>query len=260
MKKLNFILLTTLCGALVMSCEKEDLTQQSDNNPTKNQISTGRGGSMAQFTIIDNYLYTVDYKSLKVFLISDAANPQLLETINLGVGIETIFPQNDHLFIGTQSGVRIYDVTNPRSPLEVSEIDHVTSCDPVVANDNYAIATLRGGTPCNGNLNMLDIIDISEISNPQMVANYNLSNPYGLCFSASNENIVYVCDGYAGLKAFDISDLTNIQIVMDMEGLDAIDIISASENHLVVLTRSGIYQYDASDALNLVEKSLISVQ
>ena len=260
MKKLKIVLLAALCGAVVMSCEKEDATQVDNENKTMNQVSTGTGGSMAQFTIIDSYLYTVDYKSLKVFLISDPANPELLETINLGVGIETIYPENDHLFIGTQNGVLIYDVTNPRSPEKVSEVDHVTSCDHVIANDQYAIATLRGGTPCNGNLNVLDIIDIEDLSNPTLVASRELINPYGLGFSNTNENIVYVCDGYAGLKAYDISNLDMIEEVMFMEELHALDVIPREDNSLVVLTRQGIYQFDATNATNLVQKSFIGIQ
>lgn len=247
-----------LCSAAVMSCEKNDTLDRDID--TKNQITSGLGGSMAQFTIIDNYLYTVDYKSLKVFHISDPANPELLENINLGVGIETIYPQNDHLFIGTQSGVRIYDVSNPRSPEPVSEIDHVTSCDPVVANDQYAIATLRGGTPCNGNLNQLDIIDISDLENPTLMLSQDLINPYGLGFVAENENLVYVCDGYAGLKVYDISDLENVEMVMHKEDLEAIDVIAAADNLLVVLTRQGVYQFDSTNPLELVQRSFISVQ
>ncbi|MFT5819940.1 MAG: hypothetical protein ACI8ZM_001165 [Crocinitomix sp.] len=258
MKNLKIYMFAALCSAAVMSCEKSDNLDGS--NDTKNQITSGLGGSMAQFTIIDNYLYTVDYKSLKVFHISDAANPELLETINLGVGIETIYPQNDHLFIGTQNGVRIYDVTNPRSPEAVSEIDHVTSCDPVVANDNYAVATLRGGTPCNGNLNQLDVIDISDLENPILMISEDLINPYGVGFVAENENLVYVCDGYAGLKVYDITDIENIELVMHKEDLEAIDVIPAAENLLVVLTRQGVYQFDSTNPLELVERSFISVQ
>ncbi len=260
MKNLKIYMFAVLCSAAILSCEKEDTTPNATTNNNMNQVTSGLGGSMAQFTIIDNYLYTVDYKSLKVFHISDASNPELLETINLGVGIETIFPQNDHLFIGTQNGVRIYDVSNPRAPEAVSEIDHVTSCDPVVANDQYAVATLRGGTPCNGNLNQLDIIDISDLNNPILVSSMGLINPYGLGFSANEENIVYVCDGYAGLKAYDISNLNNIELVMHMEGLEAVDIIPAEDNLLVVLTRQGVYQFDATNTTELVQKSFISVQ
>ncbi len=258
MKNLKIYMFAALCSAAVMSCEKNDSPDK--NVETKNQVTNGLGGSMAQFTIIDNYLYTVDYKSLKVFHISDPANPELLENINLGVGIETIYPQNDHLFIGTQNGVRIYDVTNPRSPEAVSEIDHVTSCDPVVANDHYAVATLRGGTPCNGSLNRLDIIDISDLDHPMLMLSEDLINPYGVGFVAENENLVYVCDGYAGLKVYDISDLENVEMVMHKEDIEAIDVIPATENLLVVLTRQGVYQYDSSNPLELVQKSFISVQ
>ena len=260
MKNLKIYLFAALCSAAIISCEKEQSTANGSIDNSKNQLSSGLGGSMAQFTIIDNYLYTVDYKSLKVFHIADASNPELLETVNLGVGIETIFPQNDKLFIGTQNGVRIYDVSNPRSPEPVSEFDHVTACDPVVANDEFALATLRGGTPCNGNLNELDIIDITDLENPTLVATQELINPYGLGLSANEENLVYVCDGYGGLKAYDISDLDNIELVMHEEGLEAIDVIPAADNLLVVLTRQGVYQFDASNATNLVQKSLISIQ
>ena len=130
---------------LMYACDKEEISTESEDNQavTRNQQSTGIGGSMAQFTILGDYLYTVDYKSLNVFHIVNADQPTLLEKIDLGIGIETIYAENDHLFIGTQDGVKIYDVTNPRSPMPVSEFDHVTSCDPVIANDNYAFATLQ---------------------------------------------------------------------------------------------------------------------
>lgn len=260
MKNLKLYMFAALCGAAFISCDKEECLTNDANADTKNQISSGLGGSMAQFTILNNYLYTVDYKSLKVFHIVDASNPELLETIDLGVGIETIFPQNDHLFIGTQNGVLIYDVTNPRSPQAVSEVDHVTSCDPVVANDTYAVATLRGGTPCNGNLNQLDIINISDLANPELVGTQELIAPYGLGFSENNPDLVYVCDGYAGLKAYNIANIDHVEMVMHVESLEAIDVISADDNLLVVLTRQGVYQFDASNPTNLVQKSFISVQ
>src|SRR5690606_724522 len=128
----------------------------TSNSVSKNMASTGNGGSLAQFTIVDDYLYTIDYRTLKIFALNDPDHPELTESIDMGVGMETVFHQNGRLFIGANNGVHIYDISNPRSPQEVSNFDHVTSCDPVIANNNYALATLRGGTACGGNLSQLD--------------------------------------------------------------------------------------------------------
>lgn len=259
----NIIAGAFIIGALV-ACDKEEVTPQEENNNnttmTKDQASSGYGGSLAQFTIVDDYLYTIDYKTLNIFyLAGDVENPALTESINMPVGMETIFHQDGRLFIGANDGVHIYDISNPRSPVELSQINHITSCDPVVANGDVCIATLRGGTACGGNISLMDIIDISDINNPQIINELELINPYGLSFSAENSNIVYICDGYDGLKAFDISDFNNINEVMSRPDLEAFDIIANNDN-LIVLTRTGIYQFDATNPTDLVETSFISVQ
>jgi hypothetical protein len=268
MKKIRLYFIGAfLIGALV-SCEKEEITNPEDEaletNQTKDMASgSGQGGSLAQFTIVDGYLYTIDYRTLNVFSLVNGDNPELTETIDMGVGMETVFHQNGRLFIGANNGVHIYDISNPRSPVELSEFDHVTSCDPVVANDNYAFATLRGGTQCGGSLNQLDIIDISDIHNPQLIGEAMLTNPYGLGLSFVDQDILYVCDGYGGLKAFDISNVQSTysaELLMERDDLEAMDIIAMTDNNLIVLTRTGIYQFDATNPTQLVQKSLIPVQ
>ena len=243
------------------ACEKETVGDDvTPANTTREQVTTGLGGSMTQFTIMGDYLYTIDYKTLNVFHLADPSNPVELENIDMGVGMETIFQNGNYLYIGAQDGVHIFDITNPRSPLEVSEFEHVTSCDPVIANDEIAIATLRGGTQCGGSLTELDIIDLSDINNPTLKYTTALINPYGLGFSQQNPNIVYVCDGYAGLKAYDITDDQNPELVMEFEDIEAIDVISTAGNLLVVLSREGVYQFDATNPTELTELSHISVQ
>ena len=78
--------------------------------------NTGIGGSMARFTIVDDYLYTIDSWTLKSYDITDQLNPVYKEDVNLGWGIETIFPYNGNLFIGAQSGMHIYNLDNKESP------------------------------------------------------------------------------------------------------------------------------------------------
>jgi len=249
---------------ILASCEKEEVSPAENNSNsstlTKNSsTSSGQGGSLAQFAIVNDNLYTLDYHSIKVFDLSNTENPTLIKSVNLGVGIETIHAQNDYLFIGTNSGVRILDISNPTELEEISEFDHVTSCDPVIANTNIAISTLRGGTECGGDDNEFDIIDISNIREPELIEAIELENPYGLSFSNSNPNIVYICDGNAGLKAFDISDLENVELVMETSLSKAKDIIVTPNNTIIVLSDDGIYQYDASNPISLIEKSFISI-
>ena len=64
----------------------------------------GIGGSMARFTLNDQFLYTVGESDLQLFDISTAATPQATLKIQLDWGVETIFPYEDKLFIGTTTG------------------------------------------------------------------------------------------------------------------------------------------------------------
>ena len=265
MKKLKFIFAGAILLGSLASCEKEEVTtneEEVQTTPTtKEQANAGFGGSLAQFTIVDEYIYTIDYRTLNIFFLGNSEEPELTESIDMGVGMETVFHQNGRLFVGANDGVHIYDISDPRSPMEVSEFDHVTSCDHVVANDHFAFATLRGGTECGGSLSQLDVIDISNITDPQLAGQAQLINPYGLGISNVNADILYVCDGYSGLKAFDISgNGWEINEVMVRDDLEAMDVIADDNANLIVLTRGGIYQFDASNPTDLVQKSVITVQ
>ena len=107
----------------------------------------GAGGSMARFTIMNERLYTVSISDLDVFNITNSADPQHTNTINVGGwNIETIYPFKNKLFIGSRSGMFIYNVVNADAPAPAGQFQHARSCDPVIADDNYAYVTLRSGT------------------------------------------------------------------------------------------------------------------
>src|SRR5690606_24085839 len=52
--------------------------------------SYGQGGSMARFTLMNGHLYAVDDYSLRTFDVNIANDPEYLDHIQLGWGIETI--------------------------------------------------------------------------------------------------------------------------------------------------------------------------
>ena len=141
---------------------------------------------------------------MSIFDILEQADPELSNTLDIEWGIETIFPYEDKLFIGARNGMHIFDNSNPSNPVQVSSFLHVRSCDPVVVQDDTAYVTLRGGfEECNGFTNQLDVIDISDISDPQLIASYPMDFPNGLGIDGSS---LFICEGQFGLKVFDATD------------------------------------------------------
>jgi hypothetical protein len=216
----------------------------------------GVGGSMARFTVRDNYLYTIDQSTLHVFDISNGATPTEVNTVSVGWNIETIFPHEDKLFIGSQNGMFIYDISTATSPVFLSEFSHAGACDPVYVDGNLAYVTLRSGTICQGFTNQLEVIDISNLTNPTLLKTYPMENPHGLSI---RDKHLYLCEGEFGLKVFDINDPMAINQVESVDDLNTYDVISLENNVLLVIGSDGFYQYDSSDPSDLKLLSKIEV-
>jgi len=214
----------------------------------------GVGGSMARFGISNNTLYTVDISMLHIFDITSAENPISYGEIYAGWSIETLFISLDKLFLGSQNGVYIYDIVFPRLPQYLSQFWHTTGCDPVVVADTLAYVTLRGGNACGNTLNRLDVLSVADYENPRLLETYAMAGPYGLGIDG---NTLFVCDGEAGLKVFDVSDPLNIDtnLLAVFPGIVAIDVIPYN-GLLFMVAEDGFYQYnyDNLEAIQLVSK------
>jgi hypothetical protein len=92
----------------------------------------------------------VDYSTLRTFDITDIAKPKAGAVTQIGWGIETIFPYKSNLFLGAQNGMYIFDRANDGSVSLLSKYEHITSCDPVVVQNDIAYVTFRNGMECNG--------------------------------------------------------------------------------------------------------------
>lgn len=220
---------------------------------------TGKGGSMARFAINGNYLYTVDMQNLRTFDISNPAQPIYKTRKSLGFDIETLFPFDKYLLVGTQTGMQVVSIQNPENPQWLSTYTHIRTCDPVVAQDSIAYVTLRAGTTCGtANVNQLEIINIKNPSAPQLLKTYPLTNPYGL---AVDGNKLFVCDGNAGLRVFRMDTPTTLtQTALYSYAVKAYDVIPYN-NNLIMSAEDGIYQYAYSQANNDISYlSKISVE
>ncbi|MFC5408775.1 LVIVD repeat-containing protein [Larkinella bovis] len=254
MKNYLFLLLASLMA--LAGCSELGSKDSAAINPGG---GSGTGGSMARFAVAGNYLYVVNQNSLQVYEVTQSADPTYRQKASLGFGVETIFPYNNHLFIGTQTGMYIMNLDNPASPRQAALYRHIFSCDPVVAQGHYAYVTLRNGTACNTGPNRLEVVDISNLSNPVRVNSIDMINPHGLGIDG---NLLFVSEGDAGLKIFDATDPAKPKLVKMFDNIRSYDVIP-NRSVLIVTGKDGImqYRYDAAQpSKELVHLSTLPVE
>ncbi|OAV45548.1 LVIVD repeat-containing protein [Lewinella sp. 4G2] len=220
----------------------------------------GQGGSLARFTIAQSTLYAVDDNTLRAFSLADARNPSFEATIDLGWGIETIFPTEDKLFIGAANGMHIYGIDDPLNPEHLSTFDHVLGCDPVVVSGDLAYVTLWGGRDCGSIGDQLEIIDISAPRNPRSLQVTPMQSSHGLGVA---EGKLFLCGQWEGMMVFDLTDDGLLGERLDRStDIFARDVILLPENNKAIVLgygQGGIQQYDYSDGGELTATSHIDV-
>ncbi|UOR06198.1 hypothetical protein MUN82_03665 [Hymenobacter aerilatus] len=198
---------------------------------------TGKSGSLARFTILNQMLYTVDNQSLRLFDLRTPASPVAGAKIELAFGVETIFPYDHYLFLGTQRGMYIFDAATPQAPRQVSYYQHVVSCDPVVVDGKYAYVTLRSGQFCGGGPNQLQVIDLTSLDKPRLAQTYPMTGPQGL---GVDNGQLFVCDS-DGLKTFSTQQTPQLTLQEHFK-VKVTDVIPHA-GLLLAIGADGLYQY-----------------
>jgi len=254
------ILFFSLLSCLYFSCS--DSSELAFNFGSASD--TGVAGSYARFITVGDFLYIVDQSSIQTFNLSDPSLPNKINTQEIGEQIESIFNYQDKLFIGSGSGLYIYTIQTDGIPSRTATYTYdfpILPCDPVVANDTHAYVTLHDGESdgqCGG-WNIVDelkIFDIEDITQPELLVSYPMSRPKGLGLDG---NTLFVCDDWAGLKVFDVTDPYNIISIATFDYFQAFDVIPLGGLLLCVGT-DNVYQFDYTDLNNIQEISRIPVQ
>lgn len=206
---------------------------------SSNPVSVGKGGSLSRFSIVDDYLYTVDDYNLNLFNIQDSKNITSMGYVKVSdvKDIETIYPYQDKLFMGATTGTYIYDNKNPLEPSLITKVEHIKTTDPVVVEGTKAYVTLKFQ-------NSLNIVDISDIKKSKVIQSYILQRPSGL---AVKENKLFVCIEN-GLKVLDVKDIEKINPILFYEVKDVIDIFISKNNYAILTSPKGVYQLDISNS------------
>lgn len=218
---------------------------------------SGISGSMARMNIVGDYLYGIDDYKLNVFNVATPSNPIEINEVDAGWSIETLFPHEDNLFVGAADGMYIFDNSSPTAPVLLSKFNHARACDPVVVQDDIAYVTLRNGTECDGFINQLDVVDVSDLTDPKLMYTHEMDNPHGLGVDGDK---LFICEGEFGLKLFDKSDLSQIGDKLQnwIQNIHAFDVIPLGEL-LILIGEDGLYQFNYADPTQITFLSKIEI-
>lgn len=254
-ERISSILLFSVIGYLVFTsgCESSGTTTGArllDGNGGGSNNSVA--GSTARFIIVDSTLYTVDSRTLRIFSLSNGkASPR--GTFEVGFDIETLFSANNTLFIGSSTGVYFYNIIVREKPEFISKYEHIFSCDPVVADLQFAYATLSTGrTGCWRGQNRLDVIDISNLVSPRLVTSVPLASPRGLGLLSSSRLVV--CDGL--IRLLDVSNKQNIRVLSTLSSLESNDVIPFSDMFVAINPKGILNISAANDSLRIIGQLL----
>lgn len=234
----------------IVSCSSD-----SDSGSFSESASdVGQGGSLARFTILGDYLYTVDENELDVFNISDITNPVQVNTVFVGFNIETLFNYKEYLYVGSRNGMFIYGISNPEAPNQLAVVQHFTACDPVVANATHAFVTLDTSLGCGTDISALETYDVTTVTEPILISRRDMIAPKGMGLF---DNYLFVCDDE--IKIFDISN-PEASVLVNSINRNAFDVIIQNDL-LIVIGDEGLYQYrlNSSNIQDITELSTINI-
>ncbi len=216
---------------------------------------TSTAGSTSTMLNFKNALYVLEAYKLTIMDL-DVTPPRVVGSPIRMRDAETLFIYNEHLYVGGLNSVRIYDVSDPFNPIEVSSYPHIMSCDPVIVSDGIGYVTLRAlGRRCqNAGENRLEIVDFSDPKFPEYIAEYELPNPYGL---AKTPDYLAICQEQFGLILLNVDDPEAVQTVQEYPDIHCFDLIY-TQSRLIATASNGIFQFHASETA-LTELSKIPV-
>lgn len=222
--------------------------------------SAAQSGTVNRVNKSGDHIFVVSNNNL-IVLNDNAFSTQFVINENVKEDMETVFPYEDKLFVGTRTSMTVFSIaSNPENPQQVEEFDHATSCDPVLPHQDVAYVTLRTAdfSDCPGSINALVVVDMDDISNTTPEQEITMTSPYGM--TIINDQL-YVGEGTSGLKIFDVNNTKNPQLVKTITDVEAYDIIADPTDSEIIFIAgpNGLTQFGIDNDLNFDFKSNIEL-
>ncbi len=229
--------------------------------------SNGTNSSYARMLTVGDFIYAVNLNEIVTFDATDPSDPTEIDRQDIGTGIETIFHHEGILLVGSSEGTFTYTIEATGIPRRRGQFDYntlslpVLPCDPVVASGDVAYATLYTRAEVEGScareqvVNLLVVMDITDLENPSLITTVETWSPRGL---AVEDDLLFVCNEFGGLTVFDVSDPSRPRTISQLRDIVAYDVI-VKDDILIVVGGTELIQYDYSNPLELVRLSTIQM-
>jgi len=246
--------------ALISACDGE--TSSGSSGTSGSGGSSGFGGSTARMVIVDDFLYAIAENRIKIFSLMTPTMPNPWATVTVRWDIQTLFKYEDYILIGARDGIHIMDNSDRANPQLVGDLPN-TATDPVVAAGGYAYVSVKSDPQSFDQVqDQINVIDLSDIRNPRLVNDLTMESPAGL---VAVGNRLFVCDGGAGIKQYNLDDPVNpafVDVIVGVNCNDVITNLNVDTSILYAITDTSLHQYDYSVSppalLSIIESESMS--
>jgi hypothetical protein len=191
----------TISGDLLFITRNEGVDILNIANPADVNLLSQLDLNAYRSYPLDGYLYVRSEGDILIFDITDAANPQQVESLDLNLYINDVAIEGDYTYLANlDSGLVIYDISNPQDPRPAAHFSTGSSLTGVAVGAERAC--LSDGR----------ILDVSDLNNIHQI---------GTCEEFySSRDIIVEGDYLFGkdyspdaLRVFNISDPTDVREV-----------------------------------------------
>ncbi len=129
-------------------------------------------------------------------------NPLLASKIKVGGNANDVDYDDGYVYVATDNGLSVVDVTNPAEPLWVGVVETPLKALGVVFEDDMAYVATGIYSGSDSNQSFVQAFDMGDPTAPIPVWGIQTHYPYALDIVG---DYLYVADGQAGLKIIDIT-------------------------------------------------------
>ncbi|HKK87420.1 MAG TPA: hypothetical protein VJ917_01135 [Saprospiraceae bacterium] len=206
--------------------------------------SSGQAGTTNRIAVHKDKLYILMRNRIEYF----GSDLESLGSHNVvGWGLETLYEYNDHLYVGTDASMIVYEISD-QELLYRGQFNHARACDPVLPiSDNIAYVTTRSGGNCPGDENRLYVVRTNTAQSQYTeLQRFNLRHPFGM---AVVDGKLFVAESELGLSVLDAQNPENLNLLGTWNGLVVEDVLPhpAREDVLLISTGQSIAQLKVED-------------